>query len=629
MYGAPRYVPKMSAQENSPRGDFRIVMVSKRFLTPSNVGIIMKKLYELANEGVIIIEIKQLEKLIVEDNKSPLTQAELAQAIEEAEAKDMVIITKRQITSSLEKEFISIKLHVVSLESVMWILKSLEKDEMTPVERSVQSRFKESFGIKVTPQEWEKVMTIIKNPKLILRTPTDPRYEFDVIKINDPVSGCEIFAIYPKGKRWTSLDISLQFKEIDQDLFNEFLSFMESYLCNSHAKLHKENERAIPGGRYGCAQFVKACGTARLKLCSLGQLSQFIQYAINKDILRYKKTLLVWNKNPLKVQTDEASLENSEAARAKKERIKHKLSVVKQAIISILTENSAGLSLAQLPLHLKYKLPFPLDLNELGFVKLKELLATMADRVKVELRGHNHPFAILISELKSVQKKSQKEVYNEKYTYPTDEPTPFLVSERPSALKLDPFISPAPKQPLYLDSRQSFSVPIQSAFTNFNESLELIRNCIYQLLQEFPVGIDSVKLPVMIYNRLGIPLDWSLFGCVSLSEFLHKYIATQMLLEFLPINPYDASHFIIRSKEAYANYTALSNYYSQQYTGETYSVPYVLEPYPPYNLDNKQMYLIGGIDSNSLLPSRAAFAGENVVNPEYYSRDYVQFLTHI
>ncbi len=54
------------------------------------------------------------------------------------------------------------------------------------------------------------------------------------------------------------------------------------------------------------------------------------------------------------------------------------------------------MSLAQLPLYLRRKLTFSLDLNELGFPKLKDLILSMQDRIKLELRGHNHPFAYLI-----------------------------------------------------------------------------------------------------------------------------------------------------------------------------------------------------------------------------------------
>ena len=37
-----------------------------------------------------------------------------------------------------------------------------------------------------------------------------------------------------------------------------------------------EEVRAIPGGRYGCAQFVKICGPPSLHQCSLGRLAQLV-----------------------------------------------------------------------------------------------------------------------------------------------------------------------------------------------------------------------------------------------------------------------------------------------------------------------------------------------------------------
>lgn len=67
-------------------------------------------------------------------------------------------------------------------------------------------------------------------------------------------------------------------------------------------------------------------------------------------------------------------------------------------LLEILAESKNGMSLAQVPLNLKRKLPFALDLNELGFPKLKDLVNSMSDKIKVELKSHNHPFAYLIKQ---------------------------------------------------------------------------------------------------------------------------------------------------------------------------------------------------------------------------------------
>jgi hypothetical protein len=41
-----------------------------------------------------------------------------------------------------------------------------------------------------------------------------------------------------------------------------------------------QNIQAIPGGRYGCAQFIKICGPPKLQQLSLGRLAQMIQQAV-------------------------------------------------------------------------------------------------------------------------------------------------------------------------------------------------------------------------------------------------------------------------------------------------------------------------------------------------------------
>ena len=110
-------------------------------------------------------------------------------------------------------------------------------------------------------------------------------------------------------------------------------------------------------------------------------------------MLRYHKTLLVWTTT---VDKHKKLAEEMQKESHKNAAIQAKLSVVKNALIEILAESKTGMSLAQLPLYMRRKLPFQLDLNELGFPKLKDLILSMSDRIKLELRGHNHPFAYLI-----------------------------------------------------------------------------------------------------------------------------------------------------------------------------------------------------------------------------------------
>lgn len=530
-------------------------------------GNITRKLYVLANEGEIMVPIEELEKAVISGygKKGTTISNQFYLALQEAEDKAMIVMTTRQFGNKIPNKYASIRLKNVSLESVNWILKSLEKDEMTPIERAIQSRFKESFGIKMNSPQWNKLLDELKHPYTLTKKPEDSIYEFDQIEIDDSVSGCRTVAIYPKGKRWPAIDMSLKPSDINQELFKEFLKFLENYFMPSAEEEKPSNsqeEKCIPGGRYGCAQFVKACGNGKLTSCSLGQLAQFIQYAINEDILRYQRTLLVWNREPMKQKKHEISSSDSEAVRKQKEKIVQKLTLAKQAIIEVLTENPAGLSLAQLPLHLKYKLPFQLDLNELGFVKLKELLCTMDKQIKIELRGNNHPFAKLIStstfgKLKSVDfDTSNKSSLNQKKandaTYLNSRPTAYVADQR----------------------QQSYM-----QYIDFNKQLETIRNCIYTLLREFKPGIDSTKIRLLLYTRLGINFDWYIFGCSTLYQFLQKYVSPYYELEFIPINTYDTDHFVLRLKDVYRAYPSNSPFYPQ-YSTPYYPVHYRFETDP-------------------------------------------------
>jgi len=89
------------------------------------------------------------------------------------------------------------------------------------------------------------------------------------------------------------------YKEEDNDTNRSWNSSVDNILNRSTVK--KENKtlripeetKAIPGGRYGCAQFIKICGPTILQALSIGKLSLFVQESINKGIIKYQKTLLI------------------------------------------------------------------------------------------------------------------------------------------------------------------------------------------------------------------------------------------------------------------------------------------------------------------------------------------------
>lgn len=51
-------------------------------------------------------------------------------------------------------DYFSLKLHSFSIESLIWVLKSLCKDELKPSQTLVQSRYKECFGFNILGKDW-------------------------------------------------------------------------------------------------------------------------------------------------------------------------------------------------------------------------------------------------------------------------------------------------------------------------------------------------------------------------------------------------------------------------------------------------------------------------------------------
>ena len=105
-----------------------------------------------------------------------------------------------------------------------------------------------------------------------------------------------------------------------------------------------------------------------------------IQQAVQDDLLRYHKTLLVWTD---KIRTKEdlwnSNQQNKEADLEQDSEIRDQLAQIKTSLVDILSEHRNGVSLAQLPQYLKRKLKFDLNLQRLGYPKLKDLILSMND----------------------------------------------------------------------------------------------------------------------------------------------------------------------------------------------------------------------------------------------------------
>jgi hypothetical protein len=361
-------------------------------------------LKEMAAEGHLMTEYSNAIKML--QQKARVSYDIAAQWLKSGERLELFMITQRQFGTLRTVSFVSLKLDTISLEALLWTLRSLKKDEMIPTERAIQSRIKEAFDFKPSTTQWTSLMEAAKKRERhshSLSAPL-PDSEFSLFRneiaidarrlpmfvitdVTDPVTGTETCVIYPEGEEWVPLDQHCKSGDVLavklQPEWAEFVRFLEAYFTGGRQDKRRawkteEENKAIPGGRYGFAQFLKVCGPQSLQQCSLGKLSYMVQLAINEDLLRYQRTLLVWTPANKKGSEDETC---------------KKLKAVQKAIVELLQDCKAGISLAQLPLHLKRVLGFPFDLADLGFAKLKDLLQTIPE-VTIELRGTNHPFAV-------------------------------------------------------------------------------------------------------------------------------------------------------------------------------------------------------------------------------------------
>ncbi|CAG9335870.1 unnamed protein product [Blepharisma stoltei] len=284
----------------------------------------------------------------------------------------ILFLSRKQFGGLNPKDFIGLKLESLSLESLQWVLKSLKIDEMLPIERTIQSRIKEAFDFKPTNSQWRNLLEKCKNSQNYL-----------ISEIDDPQNESTTFLVFPREDQWFSYDQyirtgdPLNMKNTHE--WNTLIAFCESYY-----KTESEASTAIPGGRYGCAQLIKFFGPKLLQECSLGKLSYMVQLAIDEDVIRYQKALLVLS------STVENKIEDL--------KIDSKLEDIRKNIIEILKDEKAGLPLAQIPLHLKKRFSMHLDITKFGFSKLKDFLRTIKN-VKVEKGATNQPFAFLSNEV--------------------------------------------------------------------------------------------------------------------------------------------------------------------------------------------------------------------------------------
>ena len=541
---------------------------------------IQKELYRIALQGELVLLQERLFELVDETITKKFNR-KTSTVLDKANEAGIVHSTLRTFADGHTVIYVGLQLEVITVESLGWICRSIKNDAMAPTEKLILSRIKECFALKLTPEAWKIILDhLLEYPGFNKKSEESKGIpSFEISNITDPSTGADTYVIGIRGEEWDFDDLGT----VDEGSLSwkAFLKFLDDFFRadedeetedegNKIAQQRRESRvslnefkyknerninqmaegRAIPGGRYGCAQFIKACGPETLRNESLGKLNLYVQEAINKGILRYQRTLLVKNTQAgiLEGKLDSASATGENSAVVMKQL--QQLGKIKEALVEILAENPGGLSLAQIPQYLRRRLSFSFNLQDMGFPKLKNLLNTMTDDIKIELSGTNHSYA----SLKNPQKYAHlaRRRGNRNYYGNVDDPSILFgysvntgMQHHTGYQEAEPVHHQhhAPTQSKYYVKKYEPYTPEthfeKSNKTVYNKKLnssseeyfEKAKGIIENNIKKYPSGVDIDQFYAQLSKELGNNFDFGLFGCRSFNEFLTNHAEESVELQ--------------------------------------------------------------------------------------------------
>jgi len=103
-----------------------------------------------------------------------------------------------------------------------------------------------------------------------------------------------------------------------------------------------------------------------------------------------------------------------------------------------------------------------------------------------------------------------------------------------------------------ISEKQKFSIDYLNKDFKHNllvfdsKKLEQILSLFYQMLKEFPMGIESSKIVPWISQSLGASFELRSYGCLSIYEFINKFVMPTTEIVIITNNNKPDS-FLIRS----------------------------------------------------------------------------------
>jgi hypothetical protein len=83
--------------------------------------------------------------------------------IDKAQSLGIINKTLRNFANTKNLAFISLRVEILSYQCISWVLESLRRDQMTPIESAIKNRIKEAFAFRVSQNLWENITHKIQN----------------------------------------------------------------------------------------------------------------------------------------------------------------------------------------------------------------------------------------------------------------------------------------------------------------------------------------------------------------------------------------------------------------------------------------------------------------------------------
>lgn len=337
---------------------------------------------------------------------------------------------------------------------------------------------------------------------------------------------------------------------IDHNIIYSTIDAIKDPVYPNEKEMGNFVKKAIPGGKYGFALFVKHFGTQKLKKLSLGKILALIDKAVKIEYIKYIKTFIIKNENYVANKTPV----NEEESRMRQQL----LELFRDALEKIVKDSKGEVNFAQAKELLeqttnrKFK-----DLEKYGISKLKAFIELYPDQFKLEesKKGTLTLKFKMSSNSKLIEKRNQNS--NKK---------------RPTKAKKESNHEHFPKAPVEslkdISYKRKFSVSQKKDRLNVSTIdgyLNKIKVVIFQILNNSKTGVELGQLQKLLNEKIVSEFDYVTFGYENFYNFLLENLSNFIEVEVRHFNKYDVRYIIYLKNKRFG--VAQNDKYILPYSG--------------------------------------------------------------